>query len=268
MTAGSTPALDMGPAMSPEMGDVRRVDLAAIAEAPSEPTVHADVAPAEIDSGAVAYVIYTSGSTGQPKGVMVPHRAIVRLVVNNGYADIGADDRVAYAANPAFDATHARGLGPAPQRRRRSWSSSRMWCSMLAGSGASSRRQGVSVLWLTAGLFNQHAAALAGSLSGLRHAIVGGEALDADVIARRAAQGPPAHLLNGYGPTENDDVYSDARDRGGAAGAARAFRSGGRSPTRAVYVLDAQGQPVPVGVAGELYIGGDGVARGYSAARS
>ncbi|KAF9942698.1 hypothetical protein BGZ70_006102, partial [Mortierella alpina] len=50
-----------------------------------------------------AYVMYTSGSTGRPKGVMIPHRVIVRLSVKSGYADIGIDDRVAFAANPTFD---------------------------------------------------------------------------------------------------------------------------------------------------------------------
>ncbi|MBD2816821.1 AMP-binding protein, partial [Xenorhabdus sp. Flor] len=50
------------------------------------------------------YVMYTSGSTGVPKGVIVSHRAVIRLVIKNGYAEIGPDDRVAFTANPAFDA--------------------------------------------------------------------------------------------------------------------------------------------------------------------
>ncbi|MFN5014652.1 non-ribosomal peptide synthetase, partial [Bradyrhizobium sp.] len=57
------------------------------------------------DSGSDAYIMYTSGSTGTPKGVVIPHRAIGRLVINNGYADFNASDRIAFAANPAFDAT-------------------------------------------------------------------------------------------------------------------------------------------------------------------
>src|SRR5262249_16768341 len=52
-----------------------------------------------------AYIMYTSGSTGRPKGVKCPHRAIARLVLNNGYAQFGVSDRVAFAANPAFDAS-------------------------------------------------------------------------------------------------------------------------------------------------------------------
>lgn len=56
-------------------------------------------------SDSVAYIMYTSGSTGTPKGVLVPHRGITRLVLNNGYADFNASDRVAFASNPAFDAS-------------------------------------------------------------------------------------------------------------------------------------------------------------------
>ncbi|KAF9366990.1 hypothetical protein CPB97_006545, partial [Podila verticillata] len=56
-----------------------------------------------LSSQNTAYVMYTSGSTGLPKGVMVSHRAIARLVINNGYAEIGPDDRVAFVANPTFD---------------------------------------------------------------------------------------------------------------------------------------------------------------------
>ncbi|MBD2816382.1 AMP-binding protein, partial [Xenorhabdus sp. Flor] len=57
-----------------------------------------------LESDAV-YVMYTSGSTGIPKGVIVSHRAVIRLVINNGYAEIGPDDRVAFTANPTFDAS-------------------------------------------------------------------------------------------------------------------------------------------------------------------
>ncbi|MFB4394932.1 MULTISPECIES: amino acid adenylation domain-containing protein, partial [unclassified Pseudomonas] len=80
---------------------VQYLDLAAWeSTAPATPR-----APVPAAADAPAYVMYTSGSTGTPKGVQVPHRAIVRLVINNGFADFNAQDRIALAANPAFDAS-------------------------------------------------------------------------------------------------------------------------------------------------------------------
>ena len=100
----------------------------------------------------VAYVMYTSGSTGTPKGVLVPHRGVNRLVINNGYAVIGADDRVAFAANPAFDA-----------------STFEVWAPLLNGGTVvvishgtvltpdafvrMLREERISIFWLTIGLF-------------------------------------------------------------------------------------------------------------------
>ncbi|MCF5710803.1 AMP-binding protein, partial [Pseudomonas syringae] len=148
-----------------------------------------------------AYIMYTSGSTGTPKGVRVPHRAINRLVINNGYADFNAQDRVAFASNPAFDA-----------------STLDVWAPLLNGgcvvvvdqdvllSLPELRtlliEQSVSVLWMTAGLFHQYASGLYEAFAQLRYLIVGGDVLDPAVIAQVLKQGAPQHLLNGYGPTE------------------------------------------------------------------
>ena len=83
-----------------EVDGMARVDVDALkGKGPAENVT------VSIASEAAAYIMYTSGSTGTPKGVVVPHQAIVRLVINNGYAAFEASDRVAFAANPAFDAT-------------------------------------------------------------------------------------------------------------------------------------------------------------------
>src|SRR6185436_2156043 len=212
-----------------------------------------------VGSESAAYVMYTSGSTGEPKGVVVPHRAVVRLVVNNGYAGFAADDRVAFASNPAFDATTLE-----------------VWAPLLSGGrivvidqdvlldprqfGEALRKDGVTVLWMTVGLFNQYADAL--DFSRLRYLIVGGDALDARVIARVLQNRAPQHLLNGYGPTETTTFAITHEIRGVEAGA-RSIPLGRPIGNTKIYILDERSQPVPVGVAGEIHIGGMGVALGY-----
>jgi amino acid adenylation domain-containing protein len=214
-----------------------------------------------LDGEAAAYIMYTSGSSGEPKGVVVPHRAIGRLVFNNGYAEFEAGDRVAFAANPAFDATTMEVWAPllrggcmvvieqatllAPERFK--WS-------LLS--------QGVNVMWLTVGLFNQYADSLADVFSGLRYLIVGGDALDARVMARVLSRSRPQHLVNGYGPTETT-TFAMTEEIIEVAEGAKSIPIGRPIGNTKVYVLDRHGEPAPAGVAGEIYIGGAGVARGY-----
>ncbi|SHI81259.1 Linear gramicidin synthase subunit B [Vibrio aerogenes CECT 7868] len=217
--------------------------------------------PATVDSESAAYVMYTSGSTGQPKGVVVPHQAIHRLVTDCGYADFRPTDRIALAANPAFDATTME-----------------IWAPLLNGGAvvvidqttlldptlfaAALKQHEVSILWMTVGLFNQYAALLGDTLKQLRYLMTGGDVLDPEVIRQVLNHHAPQHLLNCYGPTESTTFalthQIDALDDD-----AISVPIGRPIGNTRVYILDPYGQPVPAGVTGELFIAGDGLALGY-----
>ncbi|HWK88632.1 MAG TPA: amino acid adenylation domain-containing protein, partial [Longimicrobium sp.] len=236
--------------------------LALDAEAPAwaaRPGMNVDVPGLTPDH--LAYVMYTSGSTGRPKGVMVPHRSILRLVVNNGYAAFGPDDRVAFAANPAFDATTME-----------------VWAPLVNGGTivvigqdtlleppAMARvleREGVTALFITTAVFNRYAEAIPGALAGLRFLLTGGENSDPASFQRVLDQGGSGTVIHCYGPTETTTFAITHEVRHVEEGA-RSIPLGGPIGNTRVYLLDRAGEPVPVGVAGELYIGGVGVARGY-----
>jgi len=214
-----------------------------------------------LDGEALAYVMYTSGSTGQPKGVMVPHRGITRLIWNNNYARFSQQDRMAFAVNPSFDV-----------------STLEVWAPLLNGGcvvvirqetlldptgfGQVLEEQAVNVLWLTVCLFNQYAHILHEQFAGLRYLMTGGDVLDPAVMARVLSRHAPQHLLNGYGPTETT-TFATTYEIAAVREDGSSIPIGRPISNTQVYILDAQGEPVPVGVVGELYIGGAGVAWGY-----
>jgi len=215
----------------------------------------------EGDSLSPAYVMFTSGSTGTPKGVVVPQHAVTRLVFNNGYAEIRDSDCIVHHSNPSFDA-----------------STIEIWGALLTGArilivpqttlfdpvrfGQLLVREGASVMYLSVGLFNQYCDALGDVFSRMRHLMVGGDSLDPGPIRRVLLSARPQRLLNVYGPTEcttfSTHYVIESVDED-----ATSVPIGRPIANTRIYILDAYRQPVPIGVAGEMYIGGDGVALGY-----
>ncbi|HEY0510559.1 MAG TPA: amino acid adenylation domain-containing protein, partial [Thermoanaerobaculia bacterium] len=220
-----------------------------------------DLPPGGATPDSLAYVVYTSGSTGLPKGVAVPHRAVVRLVRDADYAPLTAADRIAQVSNASFDAATFE-----------------VWGALLNGGRLVAverdvtlspedfyreiRERGITAGFLTTALFNRLASLDPGGFAMMRHLLVGGEAVDPTRMAEVLAAGPPARLLNVYGPTEGTTFTTWQRVREVASGAAT-VPIGRPLANTTVTLLDASLRPVPVGVAGELYIGGDGLARGY-----
>ncbi|MEN4826672.1 non-ribosomal peptide synthase/polyketide synthase [Pseudomonas sp. P39-UII1] len=239
----------------PQLGQAQRVELDQL-DLAGYPAQSPGLA---VNANSAAYIMYTSGSTGTPKGVQVPHRAIVRLVINNGFAAFNNQDRVAFASNPAFDASTLEVWAPLLNGGRVVVIDQHQVLSREALRDAL-LEQGVSVLWLTAGLFHQFAGDLLPALAKLRYLMVGGDVLDPAVIARVLREGAPAHLLNGYGPTEATTFSTTHEITEVGEGSIPIGQPIGNGRC---YVLDARQQPLPVGAVGELYIGGDGVALGY-----
>ena len=217
----------------------------------------------QLDAGGhdAAYVMYTSGSTGNPKGVIVLHHAVNRLAVNNGFAGIDSSDCLVHYSNPAFDA-----------------STFEIWSALLNGArllilpqavvldsqkfSTVLREHGVTILWLPVGLFNQYSTILTGVLPTLRYVFVGGDTLDPKAVRWVLHNGPPECLYNAYGPTEGTTFTTMHRIERVEVDATH-IPIGRPMSNAQIYLLNEQRQPVPIGVPGEIYIGGAGIARGY-----
>jgi amino acid adenylation domain-containing protein len=212
-------------------------------------------------AGHLAYVMYTSGSTGRPKGIAIPHRAINRLVFNTNYIEITSDDRMLLASNSAFDAATFE-LWGALLHGARLVGVSREAVLSPQELAASIRDHGISAMWLTAALFNQMTREVPKAFGSVRHLLIGGEALDPHRVREALKNDPPARLVNGYGPTEGTTFTTWYLAQEAAEGAT-SIPIGRPISNTQTYLLDRNQQPTPLGIAGELYIGGDGLARGY-----
>jgi amino acid adenylation domain-containing protein len=207
----------------------------------------------------LANVIYTSGTTGNPKGVLIEHRSIVRLVRNTNYIALGPDDCILQTGALSFDA-----------------STFEIWGALLNGGRliippkwsildqAEFERliadHGVTTLWLTASLFNQLVAADLSIFAGLHQVIVGGERLSPPHIRQFRSAYPAIALINGYGPTESTTFAICHRI---TSDYLRDIPLGKPISNTQVAILNDAGTLLDVGAVGEICIGGDGLARGY-----
>lgn len=207
----------------------------------------------------LAYICYTSGTTGNPKGVLIEHRGVVRLVKNTNYIDICPDDKLLQGAPISFDA-----------------STFEIWGALLNGAGlyiikkedllvpATFERimqmNDVTISWLTTSLFNHLYDEAPHAFSKLKKLLVGGDVVSPEHINRIREMYPFLEVINGYGPTENttfsacfliDQEYTSAIPVGRPVSNSQC------------YILNKSLQPVPVGITGDLFVAGDGLARGY-----
>ena len=215
----------------------------------------------ETSSESLAYVIYTSGSTGEPKGVAVSHRAVNRLVMNTDYVQISPREVIAQASNVSFDAATFEIWGALLNGARMVLIAKGTLLSPQCLASAI-ERHGITTLFLTTALFNQMVEQIPAALGKLRYLLFGGEAVDPERVKELLRNGPPSRLLHVYGPTEAT-TFATCYWVKAVAADATTVPIGRPIANTEIYILDANLNPVPIGVSGELYIGGPGLARGY-----
>ena len=205
------------------------------------------------------YIIYTSGSTGRPKGVMVTHRNVIRLVKHTNYVKFGQDDRILQTGSLVFDA-----------------STFEIWGSLLNGLGLvlvdkttildaeqleqAIVRHGVTIMFLTTALFIQLVDRNPRIFAPLRQLLVGGELMSPKHFYRAAKECAPIAISNIYGPTENTTFSTSFELKHEVDGT---IPIGTPITNSTAYVVNEYGKLQPIGGVGELWVGGEGVARGY-----
>jgi len=207
-----------------------------------------------------AYIMFTSGTTHGPKGVIIPHRAVTRLVLNTNYIEITSDDAILQLSPPTFDA-----------------STFEIWGALLHGATLALypgsvldpnvlRQQiidrKITILWLTAALFHLFVSEYLDALRPLKILLAGGDVLYQHAVARVIDEIDGITVINGYGPTENTTftcchVMTSANRPSGTVPIGIPINGS------QVFILDDRGLEVPPGKVGELYAAGTGVALGY-----
>ncbi|MBD8903061.1 non-ribosomal peptide synthetase, partial [Methylobacterium bullatum] len=234
--------------------DPSALDLASEPETAPSPAAH---------PGQLAYVIYTSGSTGTPKGVAVAHGPLARHVRATGAVyGTNRETRELHVLSMSFDGAQERWMVPLAFGG----------CVVLKPDGLWTPREALDAMerhrvthagFPTAYMHQLALEAASGPRPSRRSYAFGGEALSRESFALIGRALDPTLLINGYGPTETVISPLVWRARAGDAVEGAYAPIGRAVGDRRAYILDAALQPVPVGVTGELHLGGDGLARGY-----
>ncbi|WP_317446781.1 non-ribosomal peptide synthase/polyketide synthase [Streptomyces collinus] len=234
--------------------ELTTADVAAAATAPADTP-----APVPADADRLAYVMFTSGSTGEPKAVAVRHRDVAALATDSRFGG-GVCARVPLHSPVAFDAATFEVWAPlltggcvvvAPHRP--------MDAALLRHLV---RDGGLTALWLTAGLFRLLAQDAPDCFAGLRQVWTGGDVVPAAAVRRVLSACPGLTVVDGYGPTETT-TFATSCALTDATAVPGTVPIGHPLDDMRVHVLDGRLRPVPPGCAGELYVAGEGVARGY-----
>ena len=241
-----------------ENTEVLEIDDASILEEINKEPLFNPSTPVAVNQ--LAYIMYTSGSTGRPKGVLIEHGNVVSLVKNVEYISLSKNDILLSTGSSSFDATTFE-----------YWSmllnggqlvlcnENRLLDVALLKEEIVNRK--VTTMWFTSSWFNQLVENDITLFDGLKTILVGGEKLSEYHVRKMKTKYPSIEIINGYGPTENTTfslTYSiDSIEEGGSIPIGKPLNN------RSAYILNEEQQLLPIGVTGEIYLGGAGVARGY-----
>ena len=214
-----------------------------------------------INSSDLCYVIYTSGSTGRPKGVMIEHGSVIRLVKNSNYVPLNSSTVLLSTGSVSFDATTFEYWGPLLNGGQLVLCSE----STLLDGGLLQGlilERGVNTMWFSSGLLNLYIDTKLGLFSDLSFVIAGGDKLSKFHIEKLLREYPDLVLYNGYGPTENT-TFSTCHKITETDLSKPTIPIGSPISNSTAYILGAGNGLQPIGVVGEIYLGGSGLARGY-----
>jgi amino acid adenylation domain-containing protein len=209
----------------------------------------------------LAYVIYTSGTTGKPRGTLITHTNVIRVVRNTNYIDITEQDRILQLSNYAFDGSVFDIYGALLNGavlvmiNREDVLSTEKLSEVI-------KKNGITLFFVTTALFNTLIDLGIDCFDGVRKVLFGGENVSVEHSKRALEYMGMDRILHVYGPTETT-VYATCYPINEIDEGAGTIPIGGPISNTAVYILNKHLKPVPTMVCGEIYIGGEGLSRGY-----